>query len=206
MHLAKPLADSVSLFHNDFEWIQTIDYEHIPFRCRKCHEHGHLFRDFPLNQKPSPPPPNAGKDSEGFTKVSSRKKHSKKSPIISTAPIITNKSNSFEFLAQQAQTEAPQGQPANSSPSQDAPASKLKAPLATATSKDSLASSSIDNQIKPSITISSLMDLDFTPASAPSSGVEDMELNVPSLLEDDPDHVDFGELEILALEEACHQK
>lgn len=49
MHLTKELSGSVSLFHDDFEWIQTIDYEHIPFRCRKCHEHGHLFRDCPLN-------------------------------------------------------------------------------------------------------------------------------------------------------------
>jgi len=49
MHLTKALADSVSLFHDDFEWIQPLDYEHIPFRCRKCHEHGHLFRDCPLN-------------------------------------------------------------------------------------------------------------------------------------------------------------
>lgn len=49
MHLTKSLVDSVSLFHDDFEWIQRLDYKHIPFRCRKFHEHGHLFRDCPLN-------------------------------------------------------------------------------------------------------------------------------------------------------------
>lgn len=32
MLLNKALPDSVSLFHDDFEWIQTIDYEHLPFR------------------------------------------------------------------------------------------------------------------------------------------------------------------------------
>jgi len=37
MHLTKALADSVSLFHDDFEWIQPLNYEHIPFCCWKCH-------------------------------------------------------------------------------------------------------------------------------------------------------------------------
>jgi hypothetical protein len=31
------------------EWSQTLDYEHIPFHCRKCHEHNHLFQECPLN-------------------------------------------------------------------------------------------------------------------------------------------------------------
>jgi len=52
MHLDKALPDSVSLYHDDFEWIQLIDYEHVTFRCRKCHAHGHLFHDFPLNATP----------------------------------------------------------------------------------------------------------------------------------------------------------
>jgi hypothetical protein len=28
-------------------------YEHTPFHCRKCHEHGHLFHDCPLNAQNS---------------------------------------------------------------------------------------------------------------------------------------------------------
>jgi hypothetical protein len=48
------------LEYQDEDWIQTIDYEHIPFRCRKFHEHGHLFRDFPLNSQG----PNAGEASK----------------------------------------------------------------------------------------------------------------------------------------------
>jgi len=43
MRLDKALLNSVSLFHDDYEWIQPLDYEHVPFRCRKCHAHGHLF-------------------------------------------------------------------------------------------------------------------------------------------------------------------
>jgi hypothetical protein len=49
LNIAKPLPGSIVLEYQDEDWIQTIDYEHIPFRCRKCHEHGHLFRECPLN-------------------------------------------------------------------------------------------------------------------------------------------------------------
>lgn len=51
MRLDNALSDAVSLFHDDFEWIQPLDYEHVPFRCYKCHDHGHLFRDCPQNSK-----------------------------------------------------------------------------------------------------------------------------------------------------------
>jgi hypothetical protein len=53
MDISKALPGTITLEYQDEEWAQTIDYEHIPFRCRKCHEHGHLFRDFPLNAPPS---------------------------------------------------------------------------------------------------------------------------------------------------------
>jgi hypothetical protein len=49
LNISKPLPSSISLEYHDEEWSQTIDYEHIPFRCRKYHEHGHIFREFPLN-------------------------------------------------------------------------------------------------------------------------------------------------------------
>jgi len=31
-------------------WKQPIDYEHIPFRCRICHEYRHLYRQCPLKK------------------------------------------------------------------------------------------------------------------------------------------------------------
>jgi len=46
--------------------MQTIDYEHIPFRCKKFHEHGNLFRDCPLNIPSKERNPKANKDKEGF--------------------------------------------------------------------------------------------------------------------------------------------
>lgn len=31
MQLDKPLPDLVSPFHDDYEWVQPLDYEHVPF-------------------------------------------------------------------------------------------------------------------------------------------------------------------------------
>jgi len=54
MNISKSLPGSVTIEYQDEEWMHTIDYEHIPFRCRKCHEYGHLFKDFPLNTPSQP--------------------------------------------------------------------------------------------------------------------------------------------------------
>ena len=45
------LPEAISLEFKDEEWIQSINYKQIPFRCRRCHEHGHLIRECPLNKK-----------------------------------------------------------------------------------------------------------------------------------------------------------
>lgn len=37
------LTEAIRLNFRDDIWSQSIDYEHIPFRYRKCHEHGHLL-------------------------------------------------------------------------------------------------------------------------------------------------------------------
>jgi len=58
----------------DEEWVQAVDYEHVPFRCRKCHEHGHLFRDCPQNKRKENPRANIHKDPEGFTKIGGKGK------------------------------------------------------------------------------------------------------------------------------------
>ena len=105
MHLAQALPESVSLYHDDFEWVQSIDYEHVPFRGRKFHAHGHLFRDFPLNASPSKPSEvSSGPDADGFTKVQSRRCHNKQSSAGAPkanpqAPNLPSSSNSFEILA-----------------------------------------------------------------------------------------------------------
>jgi len=103
MHLSKALPDAVGLYHDDFEWTQSIDYEHVPFRCRKCHAISHLFRDFPSNLKTLTSSSLDKADLDGFTKVSNRKKNHKK-PISSPKKPVPSSSkpstsNSFETLA-----------------------------------------------------------------------------------------------------------
>ena len=47
MDLSKDLPKAISLNWEDEEWIQNIDYEQLPFRCRICHEYGHFGRNCP---------------------------------------------------------------------------------------------------------------------------------------------------------------
>ncbi len=51
MELSRALTDEVILEVYNEEWVQTVDYEDIPFKSHKCHEHGHLSRDCPLNRR-----------------------------------------------------------------------------------------------------------------------------------------------------------
>jgi len=51
MNIAEPLLESIEVECNDEIWQQPIDYEHIPFRCRRCHEYGHLVRECPQNRQ-----------------------------------------------------------------------------------------------------------------------------------------------------------
>jgi len=104
MHLNKALLDAVSLYHDDYEWLQIIDYEHVPFRCRKCHALGHLFLDRPSNIKSTNTPSMEKSNSDGFTKVPNPKKTHKnpstsaKKPVTGTS--LPSTSNCFETLLQ----------------------------------------------------------------------------------------------------------
>jgi len=50
MDLSRALPDEIILEVLHEEWVQTVDYEHILFRCRKCHKCGHFIRDCPLSK------------------------------------------------------------------------------------------------------------------------------------------------------------
>lgn len=78
MDLSGAILDEVILEVFDEEWVQTVDYEHIPFRCRRCHEHGHLFRDFPLSKVVNKRKTNITKGSDSFQKVVNRGKGRKR--------------------------------------------------------------------------------------------------------------------------------
>jgi hypothetical protein len=89
MDISKALPGSITLEYQDEDWNQTIDYEHIPFRCRKCHEHGHLFRDCPLNA--SAPKPAEAKQKDSFTSVTGRRKNTPKKQNQSSVPKASSK-------------------------------------------------------------------------------------------------------------------
>ena len=42
--LEKGLPKAVSLFMDGWEHMQKVDYEQLPFKCKKCHEYGHLVK------------------------------------------------------------------------------------------------------------------------------------------------------------------
>jgi hypothetical protein len=78
MDLSGALPEAIILEVYDEEWVQAVDYEHIPFRCRKCHEHGHLYRDCPTNNMERNVKTTVDKDPEGFTKVGGKGKGGKR--------------------------------------------------------------------------------------------------------------------------------
>ena len=78
MDLSGALQDEVILEVLDEEWVQAVDYEHIPFRCQICHKHGHLLRDCPLSKEDNKEKLNTSKDTESFQKVASKGRRGKK--------------------------------------------------------------------------------------------------------------------------------
>jgi hypothetical protein len=104
LNIAKPLPGSITLEYHDEDWSQTIDYEHIPFRCRKCHEHGHLFRECPLNTVQKEGNPESGKDKDGFVQpAGKRHQGGRKQP----AQVSKDPSTSNKFAILQNQPENP---------------------------------------------------------------------------------------------------
>ena len=65
MHIAQAIPDAICLSREYSDWIQVLDYENIPFRCQKLHEHGHLFRECPIN-KNQETPKKERMDEQGF--------------------------------------------------------------------------------------------------------------------------------------------
>ena len=49
MNIAKELPKGINLCWEEEYWYQSIDYEHILFRCRRCREHGNMLNNCPKN-------------------------------------------------------------------------------------------------------------------------------------------------------------
>ena len=56
MNIFEPLPKMIELEYEGRIWLRLLDYEHIPFRCRCCHEYGHLYKYCPLNVSESQKP------------------------------------------------------------------------------------------------------------------------------------------------------
>lgn len=105
LHASQSGTPECGVSHDDIEWVQLIDYEHVPFRCRRCHALGHLFRDYPFVPKPSPVAGSDSSGADGFTKVTNCRRNHKKQASNSRAPLASSSKpstrNNFEALARQ---------------------------------------------------------------------------------------------------------
>ena len=101
MDLSRALPEEIILEVFYEESVQTVYYEHIPFRCRKCHEHGHLFRDCPLNKEINKSRSNTMKESDGFQKVVHRSKGSKRGPENQQREGQQFRQNNFQVLQEE---------------------------------------------------------------------------------------------------------
>ena len=127
MDLSRELPEAISLNWEDEEWIQPLDYEQLPFRCRLCHEYGHFGRNCPnasLRPNPAAPvsPPEAGTD--GFTMVKNKRRGKGGGKILTrpdqSTPEIPQ-GNAFEVLASAEEKDGnqPQTQPSDPPPPPD---------------------------------------------------------------------------------------
>jgi len=108
MDLSGALPDEVILEVYDDKWVQIVDYEHILFRCRKCHEHGHLFRDSPLNKREEHISTSKEKDHIGSTKVGGKGKGGGRKIQKNPNHNKTRSHNRFEILEEREEVEGNQ--------------------------------------------------------------------------------------------------
>jgi hypothetical protein len=45
--LEKGLPEAIQLTLDNWSYIQQVDYEQIPFKCKACHEYGHFVKSCP---------------------------------------------------------------------------------------------------------------------------------------------------------------
>ena len=78
MDLSKELPKAIKMSWDDKDWVQTLDHEQNSFRCHRCHEYGHMFKECSMNSLKSPPKKEEDNKDQGFTRVPSRKKGGRK--------------------------------------------------------------------------------------------------------------------------------
>lgn len=218
MRIGNALTNSVSLLHDDFEWIQPIDYEHVAFRCRKFHAHDHLFHDYPLNASPTNSDNLDKSDSEGFTKVTNRKRHTKKSPHVPKNPLSNSfapsTNNRFDILSQPSMHEVDR--------SKTAEPRTIPSIMPSTSSHLHESSTPVHNQkIDPKRVASpptSVKEIYKIPGQAKEMGFDILSLDLAketkslpenrqqSHMEEEPERFDLEDLDIFNLEQAYKRK
>jgi hypothetical protein len=177
LNIAKSLPGSITLEYHDEDWSQTINYEHIPFWCRKCHEHGHLFRECPLNMVQKEGNLERGKDKDDFVQpAGKRRQGGRKQPTqVSKDPSTSNK---FAILQNQPEKPLNHANP-NAPPPGIAPQS-----INQGTERPSQVK---EFDLSPLDTTLDLQDLQET-----EEGEEDMELEEKDLAGVDLEHLEHA--------------
>ena len=205
MHLSNALLDAVTLFHDDFEWVQSIDYEHVPFHCRKCHSLGHLFRDCPSSLKTSAPTSSDKSDLDCFTSVTNHRKNPKKSVPNPKTPVanpsMPSTRNNFETLAQPKLDTF-----GTRAPSEEQPKSNVQS-SSTSSKKTQKSKQTIDlTSPSPSVIPAwnpQGMDVDNAQCTSKHATETTEERSEFQHMEEEPESIDIGDLDILGLEQAC---
>ena len=209
MRLDKPLPDSVSLYHDDFEWVQPLDFEHVPFRCRKCHAIGHLFRDCPLNSHPTPSSPLNPSDQEGFTKVTNRRRANKKTSNgkkpMQPGASAPSTSNSFDILGTNMTEPPPNSEPITQKNSSTPPSPPSDHPSSIPPSQENCPATSSEPPKDPDWKPNG-MDVDCIPSHSMLSSLLPTESNLPQHMEEEPESIDLKGLDIFGMQQACKRK
>ena len=96
MNLSKELPEAIRMIWDDEDFLQNPDSEQIPFRCHRCHEYGHLFQEYPMNEPKKKPGKEVDQVDLGFTKVASPKRGNRKQDHQEIHKKMAT-SNPFEF-------------------------------------------------------------------------------------------------------------
>ena len=99
VNLEKGLPEALHLTLGEWSHIQELDYEHIPFKCLRCHVYGHFAKSCPKAPVTVAPPPANGAD---FQPVANRRRAPRKKDSKSEVPTAEESTpankNRFEAL------------------------------------------------------------------------------------------------------------